>query len=290
VVSSVGSAFQFSKEILSPKQINTGTVTDKFNSLANGGELDFYSCLALALGRNKFSKKMLNYLPGLICTSCMQVLLGVLLLAVTIDDKGTQYYPVESPRKFRAIGFLLFSYSSWQLLGAMDDECRTLLLGCLKKNNVSAFYKWPILVGELFNKFIGMTLLVIMYVVFCQTLRFTSLLMNSIAVNFVALIDNDLVSEDMAEEAVDNLNTALVEWKQGEDDVGMPQKTVLCVNRLITMVYPFVTCALVLLFALSNDHSLCEHMRDWDPWPYCVGIDPEIQSIYQKVGNYLWQL
>mmetsp|Transcript_72916 Transcript_72916/g.126626 ORF Transcript_72916/g.126626 Transcript_72916/m.126626 type:complete len:455 (-) Transcript_72916:98-1462(-) len=268
--------------------LDTRKLKEKFASLAEANELDFYSCTALAIGRHKTSKKNMKLLPGLICTICMQFLLGLLLLEVTIEDSSFRYYPIESSWEFRLAGCFLFLWGSWQLMTAFDDECRDVLIQCMKQKHVSAWYKLPILLGEVLNKCIGLTLLVILYTIFCQTKRPTSLLMNAIAVNFVAEIDTYLVTQDLCQQAEDDFDAALDEWEQEDDyDGGMLQKAVLFVCTTICTVYPFITTVFVMLLVFANDRSLCNDMQNWDPWPFCLGIDPEVQSIYEKAGIWL---
>lgn len=255
--------------------IHVDLVKAKFDKLADRSELDFYSCLGLAFGRYKFNSKMVKFLPGLLCVSCMQVLLGVLLLAVQYENNnGGMYYSQETSVKFRIVGFVLFLFASWQISGAMDDECRDVLLYCMHGRNISGYYKWPILAGEILNKGIGLILVLILFMIFCQTRRPTSLLMNCIAVNFVVEVDNILVSQDDAEEASDNLDPALDAWNESGVGIspGLAQRSVLFVNESIRIAFPFVTCFLVLVFALGNNDSLCQRMKEIDPYPFCVGV------------------
>lgn len=258
--------------------INIKGVKHKFHKLSDRSELDFYSCLGLALGRFKFSSKTLKFLPGVVCVCFMQILMGVMLLLIQMDGGNMATYSDIVSWKFRMIGFLLFVFSAWRITGGMDDECRELLLRCMERRRVPMWYAMPILLGEIMNKFIGIILMAILFMIFCLTRRPTSLLMNCLAVNFLVDVDTYLVSEDDAEEASENLEVALAEWNQIPEERSMGfqtmiRKQVLFVSEAMRIAYPFVVCFLVLVFALGNNEALCQQMQEIDPWPYCLGIN-----------------
>lgn len=253
-----------------------GFDVEQWKAEAEKGELDFYTCVALSCGRKKTAKSFLKFLPRLVLLVCMQVILPVLLLICQSDIRNVHVYPAESGHAYRAIGVLLFTYSSYNLVISMNDMCREDLLRYLHNVSGSGWYEWPLLLGETMNTFIGVSLMVIMFLIFCESTRATDLLMNCIAVNFVADIDNEVVTDEDKEEALNNVSTALDEWTQNHntDEPTIADKLqtgLFYLNQLIRAMVPLAAIFLTMIFAFAHDESLCRRVKEVETFPFCLG-------------------
>lgn len=252
--------------------IDVEKVKDRIDNLAGG--LDFYSCLALSLGRYMLGRGSLKFLPGLFCVLFMQILLEVLMLGWQLEGNHVRYYSEQGSYNFRFLGFMVFMFASFQIVGATDDECRDVLLLCMDGKRVSGWYKWPLLAGELVNKLIAMVLVLILFLIFCQSQRPTGLLLNCVAVQFVVGVDKVLVPQQDEAEALDNLDAALHAWNHsasGHSD-GLADKAAFFVIGSIRIVSALLICFLALEFTFANNDALCQQMKEIDQWPFCLGI------------------
>lgn len=181
----------------------------KWKEDARTGHLEVYTCVGLNLGRSKASamERLVGasrYFTRLVVLFGMQVILGVLLI-VYFMQQGV-YFPEKQGNVFRVIGAMLFGYSSYQLYHSMRDLCRDRLLDVMNSRLLSPWYVWPILFGELMNTIAVCLLLVILFLIFCTCHQPEALLINCLAINFVADIDNRLINEDDIQEALKNID------------------------------------------------------------------------------------
>jgi len=266
----------WSTVIYGTKDDNEDLDLDEFKTQADKGELDFYTCMALSAGRSQ-GKTIMQFIPKVCVLVTMQLVLGVLLLVIRFDESNeeTTIYPKHGGYVFRTIGIVLFTFASYNLIVAMHDDCRDQVVRSLQKKSVSWWYEGPLLFGELMNTCIGFMLMLILYFIFCQTRRSESLLMNCIAVHFVADIDNDLVTDADTAEALDNLDAAVIEWESSghKHPTGEQfQRAALWCNLLMRHLINVMAVLLTLMYACSRNEVLCDHMKDVNPWPFCLGI------------------
>jgi len=265
------------EELMQIEEEKGGFDVEKWKMEAEKGELDFYTCIALSGGRHKTWKSVVKFVPRLSMIIFMQLILPVLLLVCQAESETLLMYPAATGHAYRAIGVMLFAYSSHNLVTSMCDGCREDLLRYLHNVTGSGWYEWPLLLGETMNTFIGVSLLIIMFLIFCESTKPTDLLMNCIAVNFVADIDNEVVTEDDTAEALNNLSVALEEWKgnHAPDETGLAdklQQSVFHLNEVVRAIVPLAATLLTLIFAVGHDKSLCSRMRNVDPFPFCLGF------------------
>lgn len=264
---------------------------EEFKHCSEKGELDFYTCLALTAGRHR-GKNVSKFVPKLCVLLVMQLVLGLLLIAaklrqgspsgVVVGGKDRHLYPsyTDLP-EVRTLGLILFIYSCYNLIVSMHDDCRDMLVRYLQSKRYpgAAWYDWPLLYGELMNTGIGLMLMVILYLVFCATTKPEDLLMNCIAVNFVADIDNDLVTEADAAEALENLEVAVRdEWSQPVDDDhdgGIPDMVLsatLWLNGVVRYLIPLFAGFLSVIYASAHNVFLCDNLKSVSPYPFCLGL------------------
>jgi len=261
---------------------------DEWLALADKRELDFYTCMALSVGRHK-GATLHKFLPKMMALVALQPFLGCIIMYSQFNGGIDDIYPHVDGVAFRVAGVVLFVYSVRNLIDNMEDRCRYLLFHYLQKKNCSSYYTWPLLFGEFMNLFVGLLLMVILFCVFCHTKNAANLLLDCIAVNFVSDIDNEFVTEDESIEAIDNLKAAVVEWNSDDmmDNGEMKLTTTARLSRksqaavgicaeIIGHVVPLVAICLTVLFATVHNRWACDHMREvspWFEWPFCVGFE-----------------
>jgi len=262
---------------------------DEWLALADKRELDFYTCMALSVGRHK-GATLHKFLPKMMALVALQPFLGCIIMYSQFNGGAEAIFPHVEGVAFRVAGVVLFVYSVCNLIDNMEDRCRYLLFHYLEKKNSSGYYTWPLLFGEFMNLFVGLLLMVILFCVFCHTKYAANLLLDCIAVNFVSDIDNEFVTEAESLEAIDNLKAAVVEWNSDNMmDNGEIKLTTIATERwhqksqaavvicaeIIGHVVPLVAIGLTLLFATVHNRWACDHMREvspWAEWPFCVGF------------------
>lgn len=270
----------------------------RVQQLIDNGALDYYTCVSLSLGRHEDVKDLMRSAPKLFGLVCMQIVLGVCLLAYQLVYRSHLFYSAEQSHLYRLIGFLLYVYSVSFLNRAMQDECREYIINMMLDKYVSGWYFWPALYGEVLNTLVVVMLMVILFVIYCGCTRPTDLLINCIAINFIADADNHAVTPEDIDEASDNLEVFTAHWKQsrrvsmfsmptladpeaGGDQIGNVQRSsmverlqvgLLLVNKSVRLLVPMLGGILAFLFAFAHDDVLCSHMRNLEPWPFCVGV------------------
>lgn len=254
---------------------------EEFKHSADNGALDFYTCMALSAGRYK-GDGLKRFVPKLFVLMMMQLVLGCLLIRLKLRGvEEATFYPEAQDVSLRMVGLILYCYSAHSLVNSMADECREMLINYLISRNTSGWYEWPLILGEAMNTFIGLLLMIILYLIFCHTARPEELLMNCIAVNFVADVDNELVTEDEAKEAFENLEVAVEEW-QGEDGrfsaraatwVDHVQHGVLMANHFIRICIPGVAVILIFSLAFTHNRALCNMADEVSRFPFCLGLN-----------------
>lgn len=275
---------------------------DDFQDLANNGMLDFYTCIALSVGRQKTCKAVACFIPRLTTLLCMQVILIVLLLVYQSDH---HFFPQQQGQVFRVIGGMLFAYSAMHLHNAMHDDCRENIVHMMRSRQASGWYLWPILLGESVNTFVATFLMGILFLIFCDCTRPQELLINCLAINFVADIDNRLVGPEDIKQGVSDfrffrgawegsrqasqvvressamihrsisqaLGTAPPAEEQSSSSlVDILQTSVLHMNIIIRLLVPIAAGILTFLFVFANNQPLCNQMREVEPWPFCLEL------------------
>lgn len=272
---------------------------------AKSGQLDFYTCMALAMGREKNLRRTMRYLPRLVVLSVLQFWLVVLFLRQEDKDHSQRFVPIQQSQDFRLIGSILFAYSAYYLYQAMWDGCREQLLQSMLMRDVSGWYTWTILFGEYVNTIVSAMLMVLLYLVYCECKTPTELLINCCAMNFLADVDNMYVDENDRSLACEHLKEYLGEWssrpresalvrrvsrvfnRPGSEFAGVVSSTdseasarreamgifqgiALHTNIFIRGCVPFLGYILLIAFAFAGNESLCVHMRAVEPWPFCV--------------------
>lgn len=252
-------------------------------------ELDFYTCMALSVGRSE-GATLPHFLPKMLALVMLQPALGCIIMYSQFNGGTDEIYPQVDGVAFRVAGTVLFIYSVSNLIDSMEDRCRYLLFHYLQRKDSSGYYAWPLLFGEFMNLFVGMLLMVILFCVFCHTKYAANLLLDCVAVNFVSDIDNEFVTEDESAEALENLKAAVVEWNSDNmmDDGEIKlttiwtsraqqksQAAVIICAEIIGYAVPLVAIGLTLLFACVHNRWACDHMREvspWLEWPFCNGF------------------
>jgi hypothetical protein len=251
----------------------------EFRRAAKKGELDFYTCIALSSGRHK-GHQVLKFIPKLLSVLILQLVVGVLCI-ITKFERGVSasfFYPSSDAANytsFRLLAGILFAYSCSNLIDNMQDECRDMLIRYLEPKKLLPWYDFPLLFGEVMNTTMCLLLMMILYLVFCQTSSSENLLMNCIAINFVGGIDNEFVGEEELEGSVANLEASIEDLENTVNEETFGDQVVEAMfGADAIMRYIVVGLAFFLggFLTFAHHEPLCHRMQDLSPWPFCVGI------------------
>ena len=72
--------------------------------------------------------------------------------------------------------------------------------------NLALKYVWPAILGEVINSFCAFILCLTLFTVFCNATRLPDLVINCIAINFIGVVDNEFVSDDLKSKAAVNFH------------------------------------------------------------------------------------
>lgn len=256
----------------------------RWKMLADAGELDCYTCIALSFGRHKLSKRSVRLIPKLLFVSTIQIGVAFLLI-IYMAGKGTgHFYSRDQSFAFRAVAAMLLMYSCWRMYEGMFDECREWILGLLTSptvKSVSPWYLWPLVFGEIMNVGSASLMIVTLYFIFCQCTRPQDLLINCVAVNFLIDIDNQVVQADDIQEAGEDLREAVNEWSASETEsqpeVALARRILPYCTRAIHFLVPMASAYFAIFFLVAGDEKLCHAVRataagPYAAWPSCIGI------------------
>jgi len=256
---------------------------DDWKKKADSGGLDLYTCIALSCGRYKWGIQTFKLIPQLVGATIMQLLVGVLLLLARFpegfNEKTLELYPMRSDIAFRLAGSLLYAYAAHWLFHETCDACRRDLLNFFFHRNISWFYEIPLLIGEFMNIFVGIVLQLILFVIFVKSRNAEDLTMNCLAVQFLLQIDNELVSEAIEDEAIQNLKYAVIEWTNASmkedhhyDLRHHLQVAVMMSVYFLRVVFMVMAVGLSFVFFFAKNPYLCDLLRSWEPYPWCLGL------------------
>lgn len=270
-------ACMFIDMVESPRDMKDVSV-EAWKAICEKGELDLYTCFGLSLGRHQLDKRPLRYVPRLAVLVCLQILLGVLFITYQAD-RGMQFYTTEQGWTFRMVGGMLFLYSCWRLHESMFDDCREWVLTLMwspSVKSVSGWYLWPVVAGDFVNTFVSYIMMFTLFLIFCKSTRPQDLLINCVAINFVADIDNQLVQDYDHKEATENFQTALSHWAEAEEKsqpvTRFVRTAIHHLNTILRVLAPLAGGYLAFMFTFAHDVSMCHRMQYVEPWPFCLGI------------------
>lgn len=192
---------------------------DEWNLLADRGELDLYTCVALRIGRfGAKSEQVSSLLPRLIIGVVMQLILPIFI--IMYQATRATYHTDNQSLLFRLVGFILYLYAILSTYNGALDECRAWVMNVMVECRVSGSYMYPVLMGEFINAFVGWSMAVTVFLVYCQAQTVEELLLNCIAVSFVTEIDAELCDDDMKDDAHEDLVDAVELWQPLELERG----------------------------------------------------------------------
>lgn len=174
---------------------------EQFRSLAEMGELDFYTCVSLSTGVAGCCKScdVFKRLPVLVA---LQFIVPICL--VVYQMKRLQFVAKDTDVEFRVIGFIVYLYSVWNMHDNSLDECRTVYLELATDNGLPLRFTWAALLGDFINAFAGFALVLTLFTVFCMSIDPFNLVINSLAINYLGNVDNDFCDEALKLQAVKN--------------------------------------------------------------------------------------
>jgi len=185
---------------------------DAWDTLAETGELDVYTCVALCTGRHGLhSDQTKRYIPTCCILLAMQLILPVCLVYYQVSR--VTYYTTNQSVLFRFIGFILYLFSIRSMYAGALDQCRSWVMTVMVDCEVSPGYIWPVLIGEFINAFVGCAMTVTTFLVYCNAPSVEELLLNCIAVTFITEIDDQMVLDWMKKAARDDFIAAMKDWR-----------------------------------------------------------------------------
>lgn len=273
--------------IIAQDELLTKTETGKFDTVnwktaAESGELDTYTCFALAVGtEGGLGPDSREMLPTLVCLFIMQVIIPILLL-VYQTDKFELYSNTTDPI-FRTIGFFCYGYSVWRMYHFALDECRTSVLDFGMQEQLSRHFMFPIIYGEFVNSLLSMELTYTLFLIFCSATRVEDLLINCIAINFLGDVDGQFVTDQMRFKAIERFERVVHTLDDRQNNESIHIKAWQLLIRLLCRLMRIAGTLgggllLSMLFLFGNSPGICEVMKKYEPFPFCKGVEIQIMG------------
>lgn len=190
---------------------------NRWEALADRGELCVYTCLSLKIGGQKAGEAIdWNLASTFVAPVALQVVVPALMLVHEI--RNGVVIATAMGLEFRIVGFILYLYSIRSMYNNALDECRSILLEMALQYNLPFNYVWPLVLGEVINSFAAFTLCLTLFTVFCQAANLRDLVINCIAINFIGNVDSEFCTPQLKEFAVGNFQTVARERFNGDEE------------------------------------------------------------------------
>jgi hypothetical protein len=183
--------------------------------MAEGGELDIYTCLGLS-DANTFSKDTRKLIVKIIAVSTLQLVVPCLMLYLQMLQ-GFSYRPLDPGRGFRLIGFVLYLYSLYSMYNNALDECRYRLLQYALQERLSSGFWWPLVLGEFSNTTVSFVLMFTLFFIYTNSRSAADLILNAVAVNFLGSVDSEFVDKEMLTDCCENFRALMDRPTTGPD-------------------------------------------------------------------------
>jgi len=255
---------QLSKDARSPRDtlkdgkevLYGGFDYDLWLESAEAGELCVYTCLGLsdAMSWTPDTRALLFKI-----VACLFMQLGVPLMLLLMeldvqrnelenDGEGVSWSikAQNSEDKFRLVGAAMLLYSLYVMYDGCMDECRSAWLYFALEHRLHWGLVWPSLVGEFANIFVGMLLVVTMFMCFNNIHNGTNLVLNAVALNFLAGVDSEFVDRETYDIALLNFKHTTEKFRHCR-----PKDAYKCWSRIVwglmfILRYSFVILGVVL--------------------------------------------
>lgn len=178
-------------------------LVDGFKDQVERDELDIYTCISLGilaeghLGQNS-RRLLLSRLPLLLVLQ-VGVPMALVMHQIRTFIGDAEVKDIE----FRVIGTAVFVYSAWNMYQNAVDECRVHFLNLSRAFALPMWGVWPAVLGELINACCGFSLVFTLWTVFLRAPDPFSLLANTVAINFIGNVDNEILDDQTKETAME---------------------------------------------------------------------------------------
>lgn len=253
---------------------------DDFRDKVDQGGLDVYTCISLNILAEGHWGPNTRFLlmEHLVLLLILQV--GVPIALLTHEMHVFKQPVKEKDLQFRIVGTAGYVYSTWNMYKNAADECRISFLALARAYVLPLHAVWPVILGEIINSGCGTILVFALFSAFLRTPDPFNLLANTVAINFIGNIDNEIVTENMKASAKENFESLADEldhtsrarpstlWRL------LYQTRIALLVALRTLGTAGMGCVFTILFALQHQDLLCKHLP-WRmdflaDWPVCA--------------------
>lgn len=233
-----------------------------FKELAEGGELDLFTCLALVNGSHGiFKAQTVKLLLATVFTLLMQLAIPYMMITYRMEE----FRDLERPSdfRFRLTGFIVYLYSIKNMHDNALDECRTSMMNLAVHYPLSFAYIWPAVFGEIVNSFVSLAMSATLFINFLGQSHPADLVINAVSLNFLGNIDNELVDDQVRSEVTEIFEKLIKEGAQEVRFAKFVHFTVKGICYFLLALRIFGTCLGGLVFSLIFLFAKEIEAADW---------------------------